>query len=159
MATDLFLVVIGPRLHRGHVISLLRHAPISGFHETRPEIAQMNAKMMAEAEVSFSPIDTFLDGPMVGQRIRSFSVKIQALGLAPSYLLACANTRETVLAGQPEPFLPFVPFVLDAHAINGLTEYVRHAVGGELHERIPAIAKADSFFVKHYGHMAYLCED
>jgi hypothetical protein len=159
MATDLSLIVLGPRLHRGHMISLLRSAPISGFHETTPEIAQMNAKIMAEAQDSFSPIDTFLDGPLRGRPVRSVSVQLQALALAPRYRLACAETRATVLAGQPEPFLPFVPFVLDAHAINGLTEYVSQATVGEPHERIPVIANADSFFVKHYGHMAYLGED
>lgn len=159
MATDLTLVVITPRMHRGHLIDLLRHAPISGFFESTPAIAQMNARMIQEAQESFSPIDTFLDGPMRGLRIRSVNVRLQAIALSERYLLATSEIRETVMAGQPEPFLPFVPFMLDAHAINGLTEYVRETVGGHPHQRIPAIATADSFFVKHYGHMAFLCED
>lgn len=159
MATDLSLVVIGPRLHRGHMIDLLRNAPISGFYERTPAIAQMNAKIMAEAQESFCPIDTFPEGPMRGKEIRSVSVRLQALALAPRYQLATAETRQGVMAHQPEPFLPFVPFVLDADAINGLTDYVRNAVSAKPEDNAPEVAAADAFFVKHYGCTAFLCED
>lgn len=150
MATDLSLVVIGPRLHRGHMIDLLRNAPISGFYERTPAIAAMNARMMEAAQASFCPIDTFPDGPMKGRLIGSVSVRLR---------LATAEIRETVMADQPEPFLPFIPFVLDADAINGLTDYVRQTVQAQPEEIAPAVTAADAFLVSHYGLTAFLCED
>lgn len=159
MATDLSLVVIGPRLHRGHMIDLLRNAPISGFYERTPAIAAMNARMMEAAQASFCPIDTFPDGPMKGRLIGSVSVRLQALALAPRLRLATAEIRGTVMANQPEPFLPFIPFVLDADAINGLTDYVRQTVQARREEVAPAVTAADAFLVDHYGLTAFLCED
>lgn len=156
MATDLSLVVLGDRLHRGHMIDLLRDHEDSGFYERTPAIAEMNRRIMDKAQKSFSPIDTFPDGLMRGQRIDGYGTRMQALALAPRYKIATAEARAMVT--RPQPFLTFIPFLLDAGAINGLTGYVAETVKDD-ESRAQIVTWADDFFVKHYGYFAFLCDD
>ncbi len=156
MATDLSLVVLGPQLHRGHMVEMLRHHRASGFYERTPAIAEMNQRIIEETRSTYSPIDTFKNGVLRGHKINSVPVAVQAAALAPRYRLASREVR--MITRCRAPFLTFVPFMLDAGAINSLTGYVARIVYGfDDHEDI--VNRADDFFVKHYGYQAFLCEE
>lgn len=116
MATDLVLRVLGPSLHRGHLVSLLRNAEGSGFFDhDLPDLFDLNERLVQEAREHFGEDEVFPEGPLFGRSIRFYSTGMQAQALMGRLVVAAAGISQDHLeaAGHPISDRAYAPFLLD----------------------------------------------
>lgn len=121
---DISMRVIAPPLNHGHLVDLLEGYEYSGFFRGFDErMTTLNERTRKIAMSAFGDDEAFSGGPLIGRLVKSVSVRMQTMALAPRFVIIPGSDdgkpggdySDSVPLGKDFDALIGVPLVVSAN--------------------------------------------